>query len=139
MNERARNGDALHLAAGKLMRKTIAEAIEFDPAEAFAGCFASARLSGKKERQFHVFEHGESVKQLEGLKNEADFFAAQLGKTGILQRGCGNSVQKNLAGSRKIHGAGKIQKGGLAAPAAPHQRHKLAPLDVQGYTFERTH
>jgi len=30
MDERARNGDALHLAAGELVWKAIAEAIEFN-------------------------------------------------------------------------------------------------------------
>ncbi len=51
MDERSRNRDALHLATRELVRKALAEAVEFDPLKAFAGGFASARFSCEEQRQ----------------------------------------------------------------------------------------
>jgi len=76
MDQCAGNRNPLHLAPGKLVRKAIAKTIEFYPREALACRFACARFSRQKEGQFHVFENREGVKQLKGLKNETDFFAA---------------------------------------------------------------
>src|SRR5882757_1216386 len=106
MDERARNGDALHLAAGELVWKAIAEAIEFNPFKAFAGGFASSPFSCEEQRQFHVFENRQRVQQLKRLKNETDALAPQLSETAIIQGRGRNSVQKDFAGCRKIHGPG---------------------------------
>src|SRR5437879_2099114 len=76
MDQCAGNCHPLHLAPGKLVRKAIAKTIEFYPREALAYRFACGRFSRQKEGQFHVFENREGVKQLKGLKNETDFFAA---------------------------------------------------------------
>ena len=48
MDERACNGDTLHLATGELVGMTIAEALEFHPGKPFPGRFARvvARSSG---------------------------------------------------------------------------------------------
>ena len=50
LNERARDANSLHLTARELMRIAIAQAIEFDPGEAFSRCRACIRLSGEKKR-----------------------------------------------------------------------------------------
>src|SRR2546422_479162 len=63
MDERACNGDALHLAAGELVRKAIAEAFEFDPGQPISGGFAWVVLSGEEQRQFDVFRNRQRVKQ----------------------------------------------------------------------------
>jgi len=63
MDERACNGDTLHLSAGKLVRIAIAEAVEFHPGKpsraAPAGC-----VSRRGARQFDVFEDRQRVQQL---------------------------------------------------------------------------
>src|SRR5712692_3344609 len=139
MDERARNGHTLHLAAGELVRKAIAEAFEFDPGQPIPGDFAWVVLSGEEQRQFDVFENGQGVKQLKRLKNEADALAPQLSEATVIQGRGRNSIQKDLAGRRKIHSPGKIEQCGFSAAAAPYQCHKLAVLHVQRKTAERMH
>src|SRR5216684_673657 len=85
VDQRAGNSDALHLSAGKLVGEAVTESIELDPTEPFAGGFARVGFPSEKQRQFDVFENGQRVEQLEGLKNESDFFAAQMRQSGILQ------------------------------------------------------
>ena len=104
MDERSRNRDALHLATRELVRKALAEAIEFDPLKAFAGGFASARFSCEEQRQFDIFENRQRVKQLKRLKNKADALAPQMSESAVIQGRGRNSVQKDFAGSREIHG-----------------------------------
>ena len=110
MDERARNGDALHLAAGELVWKAIADAFEFDPFKAFAGGFANSRFSSEEQRQFDVFENRQGVKQLKRLKNEADALAPQMSESVVIQGRGRNSVQKDFARSREIHGPGEIEQ-----------------------------
>ncbi len=78
------NGHALHLAAGKLVRKAIAQAVEFDPREAFAGGFASIRFSSEEQRQFDVLKNCQCVKKLKRLKNETDLLPPQLRQTAVV-------------------------------------------------------
>src|SRR5438132_10404269 len=101
MDERARDGDTLHLTSGELMRKAIAETFEFDPFKAFVGGFASSCFSREEQWQFDVFENRQCVKQLKRLKNEADALAPQLSEAAVIQRRGRNSVQKDLARRRE--------------------------------------
>ena len=110
MHQRSCDSYALHLASGKLVRKAIAKTIELDPREPLACRFASARFSRQKEGQFHVFENREGVKQLKGLKDEADFLSPQQCEACIVQRGSGNAIQQDLAGGGEIHRAGKMEQ-----------------------------
>src|SRR5712692_1459556 len=57
MDESARDGDALHLTAGELVRIAVTEAVKLDPGETFASSGASVELAGKKQGQFDVFEN----------------------------------------------------------------------------------
>src|SRR2546427_10694821 len=106
MDERACNGDALHLAAGELVRKPIAGALGFDPGQPTWGGFAWVVLSGEEQRQFDVFENRQRVKQLKRLKNETDALAPQLSQATVIQGRGRNSVQKDPTRRRKIHGPG---------------------------------
>ena len=139
MDERACNGDTLHLATGELVGMTIAEALEFHPGKPFPGRFARVVFSGEEQWQFDVFKNRQRVQQLKRLKNEANSLAPQLGQAVVFQGRRRDSVQKHLTRRRKIHGSGKIEQRGLSAAAAPYQRHKLAALYVQRKTFERMH
>src|SRR5260370_37975152 len=100
MDERSRKRDALHLATRELVRKALAEAIEFDTLKAFAGGFASARFSCEEQRQFDVFENRQRVNQLQRLKNKADAPAPQLSEAAVTQGRGVNSVLKDFSGSR---------------------------------------
>ena len=85
MDQRTRNGHALHLPSGKLVRITIAEALQLHPLEALPCSLARACFSRKEQRQFHVLKDCKGVEQLKRLKDEADFFAPQSRQRGIVQ------------------------------------------------------
>src|SRR5712664_3942641 len=106
MNERARNGDTLHLAAGKLVRIAIAEALEFHPGKPLTGWLSWVVFPGEEQRQFDVFENRQRVQQLKRLKNKTNALAPHLGQAAVFQGRRRYSVQKHLARRRKIHGAG---------------------------------
>ena len=130
MDKRPRNGHTLHLPAGKLVRIAVAESFQLHPAKPFAGHFACAVFPREEQRQLNVFENRQRVQQLKRLKNEANLLAPKLRKTAVFQRRGRNSVQQYAAGCWKIHGPGKIEKCRFSAATAPHQRHKLAALNV---------
>src|SRR5229473_904633 len=139
MDERARNSNALHLAAGELVWKAIADAFEFNPFKAFAGGFASSRFSSEEQREFDIFENRQRMQQLKRLKNETDALAPQLSETAIIQGRGRNSVQKDFARSRKIHGPGEIEQRRFSAATAPYQGHKFAALHAQRNAAQRVH
>ena len=126
VHQRAGDGHALHLAAGELVRKTVAEAVEFDPAQTFAGGGAGMADASEEQRQFDIFEDGEGVQELEGLEDEADFFAAQDCEAGVVEAGGGRAINQDGAGGGKIHGAGEIEQSGFAAAAASDEGEELA-------------
>src|SRR5882762_4952320 len=97
MDERACNGDTLHLAAGKLVRIAIAEAVELHPGKPLTGRFARVEFSGEEQRQFDVLKNRQRMQQLKRLKNKPNLLAPQLGQTAVFQGGRRNSVQKHLA------------------------------------------
>ena len=120
MNERARNRNTLHLAAGKLVGIAITEAFEFHPSKPFPCRFARTGLPCKEQRQLDVFKYRQRVQQLERLKNEANFLATQLGQPAIFQRRRGNSVQKHVTPRGKIHRTCQIEQRGFSAAAATY-------------------
>src|SRR5947208_1236136 len=135
----ARNSNALHLPARKLVGIAMTEAFEFHPSKPFSCRFARTGLPCKEQRQLDVFKYRQRVQQLKRLKNEANSLAAQLRQAAVFQRRRRNSVQKHVAGSGKIHRACQIKQRGFSATAASHHRHKFASLNVQGNTAERMH
>jgi hypothetical protein len=128
--------DALHLSSRKLMRIAVAEAVEFDPAQTLVGGGARIGDPGEQEGQFDIFVDREGVKELEGLKDEADFVAAENCQSSIVEAGCGRAIDEDGATIGKIHGAGKIEQGGFAAAAASDECEKFTGRDVEGNVIE---
>ena len=104
VDESARDGDALLLAARKLMGEALREVLQLDPTEAFLREGAGFRVMGEEQRQFHIFDGGEGVEELKRLKDEADFFAAKTGKLSVVEAGCRLAIDQNFAGGGEIHG-----------------------------------
>ena len=65
LNESASDAHALHLPAGELVGKTVAQPIEFHPPKLLAGGSARIGLSGEKQRQLDIFKNGERMQELE--------------------------------------------------------------------------
>jgi hypothetical protein len=99
-------------------RERVEFVFEADPAQAFDGGGFGVVGSGEQKREFYVFERGERKQQLEELKNEPDFVAAELGEAGVAQGGSEFAGETHLSCSREIHRAAEIEQGGFAASAA---------------------
>ena len=78
VDQRAGDGDALHLAAGELEGHARGEGLHFDSRRRASGEAAGCR-AGKQQRQLDILDHGERVDELERLKDEADFLAPETG------------------------------------------------------------
>ena len=81
IDQSARDGDALLLAAGKLvwvMTGALAQAHDFQRSSGAFPLLASADAwSGVEHRQLGVFQRRSAREQIETLKNKTDFFVAQ--------------------------------------------------------------
>ena len=131
LDESAGDANALHLPAGELVGKTVAQSIEFDPSELFAGSGTRIGLSGEKQRQLDIFKNSERVQKLKRLENETDFFAAEPCEAGVVQSGRLDAVEEYPAGGGEIHRAGEIEQSGFAAAAAPDESYKVSTVYVQ--------
>ena len=131
MHQSASDGNALHLAAGELVRITIAEAIELDPAQTFAGGGAGMGNASEQKRQLDIFVDSEGVEELEGLKNETNFITAQDCEGSVVEAGSWHAINEDGAAGGKIHGAGEIEERGFAASAASNEGEELAGGDVE--------
>ena len=136
MHQSANDGDPLHLSTGELVRVTVTEAVEFDPAQTFVGSGTRIGDAGEQERQFDIFVDGEGVQKLEGLEDEADFIATQNCQGGVVEPGGWHAIDEDGAVGGKIHGAGKIEEGGFAAAAASDECEEFAGRDVEGNVIE---
>src|SRR5215831_3535033 len=137
MDQRASNGDSLHLAAGKLMGHAIFEPGKLDVAQAIESRFASAVPAGEQQRKLHIFYRRQSVEQLEGLKDEPYFFTTNAGENVIPHTAGALSINRNFAARRKIHSSSEIQQSGFTAAAAANEGDKLSCADGKGNTIQR--
>src|SRR5262249_41468781 len=137
VDKRSGNSDALHLPAGKLMRHAVFEAGKFDGREAVERGLARIGSSRKEKRQLDVFDDAERIDELEGLENEADFFAAELCESSIFARVSACAVEKDFADRGEVHCPGKIEQGGFAAAAAANDGDNFAGRDFEGDAVER--
>src|SRR5712691_5552843 len=117
----------------------LAKAVKFNPFKPLACPFARVWLTGEKQRKLHVFENRQRVQELERLKNETDFFAAEARQSGIVERGGHNALEKQLAGSGEIHGAGEIEQRRFSATAASLEGYELTARNIQRDAVKRAH
>jgi len=104
VDECASDGDALLLTAGKLVGEAVGEQVHLDPVETFLCSVTSVGPVGEEQREFYIFDGGEGMEELERLKDEADFPAAEVGELGVSERGGGLPVDEYFAGGGEVHG-----------------------------------
>ena len=108
VDESAGNGDALHLPAGELMRHAVAVVVELDPVQRFECAPTGIGSACEEEGKLYVFSNAEGGQELEVLKDEADFVAAESSEPGIVES-CGEiTVDGDGAGAGEIHCAREI-------------------------------
>jgi hypothetical protein len=131
VHQSASDGDTLHLSTGELVRKAVAEAVEFDPAQTLVGDGAGSEDASEQKRKLDIFVDSEGVEELKGLKDKADFVAAQNREGSVVEAGSWRAINEDGAAGGKVHGAGEIEEGGFAAAAASHECEEIACGDVE--------
>src|SRR5580658_2861919 len=97
IDQGARDGNALLLAAGKLRGKMLDSVGEADTCERGAR-FRFVGGAVKILGEHHVFERGEIRDEMELLKDEADFFGAEAREASFIQARDIGSVDDGYAG-----------------------------------------
>ena len=101
VHQRAGDGDALLLAAGKLVGMMVGALAEADQFERVHGAFVLlVRLDAVavvKHRHFDIFQRRGARQQVETLENKADFFVADIRQRVAVERGNVNAIQQIMA------------------------------------------
>jgi hypothetical protein len=75
---------------------------------------------------------------LEGLKDETNSFAPEPGELGLGETIGGDSIEDDAAAGGKVHGAGEMEQGGLAAAATAHEGDEAACFNFERDVVEST-
>ena len=135
IHEGARDGDALLLSAGKLGREVIGALGEPDDLEGVEG--AVAHLAGGeftaavKHGELDVFEGGGAGEEVEPLKDEAEFFVAEVGEGVAVEFEDVDAIEKIAAARRPVEAAERVHEGGFAGAAGAHDCHEFAAIDFE--------
>ena len=130
VDQRAGDGDALTLAAGKLRRDMAGAIGETDGGEHLGrpgATFGDGR-AGIDQRQRDIVERGHSGQQIE-VGHEADLAHARFGKLVRIQMGYVPPVANVMAGRRRIQAAQQVHQRRLAGTRRPHDRDEGTALD----------
>jgi hypothetical protein len=94
------DGDALALAAGKLVGEMIEAEAELNEIEQLGGTafHLLLRPAAEVQRESHIFYAGQARKQVEKLEDEADFVAAEARQIVIGEGGGSGAVDEDFAG-----------------------------------------
>ena len=89
VDQRAGDGDALALPAGKLVRAVVHAVAETDVFERLPGLVAAhgGGEAGVDERQFDVVQAVRTGQEVEGLEDEADLLIADGGEFVVIHGG----------------------------------------------------
>ncbi len=131
--ERAGDGYALTLAAGKLVGEVVEALSQLDELEQGAGALVDllAFEPLEVERQGHIFEAGEARQEIEKLEDEADFVAAEAGEV-IVRKCCDRlAVDADLTGGGPVETADEVEEGRFAGAGGADDGDHLAPFDVE--------
>ena len=124
--ERAGDRDALLLAAGELGR-TMAEALaQADGVDERVEPRRVGVAPGDRERQQDVLLRGEDGQQVEGLEDEPDLVAAQLGQAGVVEPGELGAVERHRAARRLVEAGEQVHERRLPRTRRPHDRGERA-------------
>ena len=135
VDQGAGDGDALLLAAGKLVGVMVgarAEADEFERAQ--GALLLLARLDAMavvKHRHLDVFQRRRAREQVETLEDEADFFVADIRQRIPVERGNVNAIEQIIAAARTVQRADHVHQRAFAGATRAHERHEFARENFQ--------
>ena len=136
-DQRARDRDALLLAAGELVRHVVMPLAESDRIEgrqrALVALTGPERiLAAVEQREFHVVERRGAREQVEALEHEADALVAHHGQFVLRRLRDILAGQHVLPARRTIETPHDVHERGLARAGRARDRDELAVLDGQG-------
>ena len=140
--QRARDGHALPLAAGKLVGQMLHPLPQLHQVQQFARAFVDllARPAPFKCSGSATFSTQVRLgSRLKNWKDEADLVAAQPGQRRRRKRRERLPVDPDLARRRPVEPADQIQQRGFSGAGRPHDRHHLAAGDLEVHGVERDH
>jgi acyl-CoA thioesterase-1 len=115
VHEGAGQGDALLLAAGKLVRVVVDAIGKADAGEVLAGLLLRVADAAEFERHEDVFQRGERGEELEALENEPGGGVAQGGEGVFVESVEILSVEEHVAGGGTVEAGAESEQRGLAA------------------------
>ena len=130
-DERARDRDALLLAAGELGGPVGQAVGEPDPLDEIPEELLVRLLAGERERQRHVLLGGQHREQVEELEDEADVLAPDLRDVLVAQLSEPGAGDRDVAVGRAVERRQDVHQRRLAGARRAHDRRQLALLDVQ--------
>src|SRR5690606_11072267 len=134
--QRAGQGDALALAARKLVGIALFEPLELDEFEEGAGALVDFGLRRPGARLSHfqpeadIVEHAHMAKERIMLEDEADIAVLHAFERGVLV------AEMNGPLGGEIEPRDQAQKRGLARARRPQQRDQLARMDIERYVVQ---
>ena len=113
------------------MWQSMGEGFHLHPSQTFEGQGARIFCFGEHKRQFHIFDSGERVNQLESLKDKADLFTPQVGELRIIEGARDAAIEFDFARRGEVHCAAKIEQCRFATAAAADERDEIARAESQ--------
>ena len=136
VHQRAGDGDALHLAPGKLMRVAVRKGRDAYHLQHLGGAPARSSYPRELKGQLDVLDRAQSRKELQELEDESDAAAAELGQRVVVQGGGPDPFDLDVTARREVGRAGEVEQGRLAAAAPADDGQPLPPAEVQGDPVE---
>ena len=135
VDERAGDGDALLLAAGKFEGFVVEAILQANEDGQSRGNFATLlfRPILVIERDFDILKDGQLLDKVIGLENEPEPSAADGGEGVVLHARDVLAAQEILTRGGPIEAAEQIEHGGLATTGRSHDANVIADLDLNGY------
>ena len=141
VDQGARDGDALHLPARKLVGLFIDMFFEPHAHERLPRAFLALRRGDarKGERKFHVSQNRLMRNEIVRLKYESDTVIAVSVPVFVVVIFGGSTADDEIAARIVIQPADDIQKGGLAATRMSENGHEFVFAERKTDAFERVH
>ena len=139
VHQGAGNGDALHLAAGHLVRFLLKLIPEADFAQRLLRPAAALGMRNARDcqRQLHIRQNRLVGDQVIGLKDKADGVVAIGVPVGVRELSGGASVDDQVSRAEAVQAADDVQQRGLAAAGVAQDRDKLALAEFKIDSLER--
>ena len=139
VDDGARDGHALHLTAGHLVRRFVQLVAQTDLFQRLDGACAPLLTgdAGERERELDVCQHALVRDEVVALKDKADGVVAVGVPVAVVIFLRGAAVDDEVAGGVAVESADDVQQRGLAAAGLSEDRHELILAEGDVDALER--